>query len=84
MYNMERYCTSLYCIENPYWTRRRIKSLVVRIVLKTRIGLRRLVQYGFSIITLAWTISVYDADADLLEDTYKNIYKFWVDRTMNK
>ena len=23
MYNMERYCTSLYCIENPYWTRRR-------------------------------------------------------------
>ena len=26
------------------------------------------------IITLAWTISVYDAD--LLEDTYKNIYKF--------
>jgi hypothetical protein len=28
------------------------------------------------IITLAWTISVYDADADLLEDTYKNIYKF--------
>jgi hypothetical protein len=36
------------------------------------------------IITLAWTISVYDADADLPEDTYKNIYKFWVDRTMNK
>ena len=33
MYNMERYCTSLYYIENPYWTRR----------------LRRLVQYGFSI-----------------------------------
>ena len=28
------------------------------------------------IITLAWTISVYDAYADLLEDTYKNIYKF--------
>jgi hypothetical protein len=28
------------------------------------------------IITLAWTISVYDADADLYEDTYKNIYKF--------
>jgi hypothetical protein len=26
--------------------------------------------------TLAWTISVYDADADLLEDTYTNIYKF--------
>jgi histone H1/5 len=25
------------------------------------------------IITLAWTISVYDADADLFEDTYKNI-----------
>jgi hypothetical protein len=24
----------------------------------------------------SWTISVYDADADLLEDTYKNIYKF--------
>ena len=23
MYNMEIYCTSLYCIENPYWTRRR-------------------------------------------------------------
>ena len=23
MYTMERYCTSLYCIENPYWTRRR-------------------------------------------------------------
>ena len=23
MYNMERYCTSQYCIENPYWTRRR-------------------------------------------------------------
>ena len=23
MYHMERYCTSLYCIENPYWTRRR-------------------------------------------------------------
>ena len=22
MYNMERYCTSLYCIENPYWRRR--------------------------------------------------------------
>ena len=22
MYNMEIYCTSLYCIENPYWTRR--------------------------------------------------------------
>ena len=22
MYNMERYCTSLYCIENLYWTRR--------------------------------------------------------------
>ena len=20
MYNMERYCKSLYCIENPYWT----------------------------------------------------------------
>ena len=20
MYNMERYCTSLYCIENTYWT----------------------------------------------------------------
>ena len=20
MYNMERYCTSMYCIENPYWT----------------------------------------------------------------
>jgi hypothetical protein len=36
------------------------------------------------IITLSWTISVYDTDADLLEDTYKNIYKFWVDRTMNK
>ena len=36
------------------------------------------------IITLAWTISVYDADADLLEDTYTNIYKFGVDRTMNK
>jgi hypothetical protein len=28
------------------------------------------------IITLAWTISVYDADADLLEDTNTNIYKF--------
>ena len=28
------------------------------------------------IITLAWTISVYDADADLFEDTYTNIYKF--------
>ena len=26
MYTMERYCTSLYCIENPYWTRRRIHS----------------------------------------------------------
>jgi hypothetical protein len=25
------------------------------------------------IIALAWTISVYDADADLREDTYKNI-----------
>ena len=23
MYNMERYCASQYCIENPYWTRRR-------------------------------------------------------------
>ena len=23
MYNMEIYCTSLYCIENPYWTGRR-------------------------------------------------------------
>ena len=33
MYNMEIYCTSRYCIENPYWTRR----------------LWRLVQYGFSI-----------------------------------
>ena len=22
IYNMERYCTSPYCIENPYWTRR--------------------------------------------------------------
>ena len=22
MYNMEKYCTRLYCIENPYWTRR--------------------------------------------------------------
>ena len=32
-YNMERYCMSLYCIENPYWTRRR----------------RHQVQYGFSI-----------------------------------
>ena len=21
MYNMEKYCTRLYCIENPYWTR---------------------------------------------------------------
>ena len=28
------------------------------------------------IITLAWTISAYDAHADLREDTYKNIYKF--------
>ena len=28
------------------------------------------------IITLTWTISVYEADADLIEDTYKNIYKF--------
>jgi hypothetical protein len=27
------------------------------------------------IITLAWTISVYDVDADLLVDTYKIIYK---------
>jgi hypothetical protein len=33
MYNMERYCTRPYCIENLYWTSR----------------LRRLVQYGFSI-----------------------------------
>jgi hypothetical protein len=33
MYNMEIYCTSLYCIENPYWTRSR----------------RRRVQYRFSI-----------------------------------
>jgi hypothetical protein len=33
MYTMDRYCTSLYCIENPYWTRRR----------------SRRVQYGFSI-----------------------------------
>ena len=33
MYNMERYCTSLYCIENLYWTRLR----------------RRRVQYTFSI-----------------------------------
>ena len=24
MYNMERYCTRPYCIENPYWTRRRL------------------------------------------------------------
>ena len=32
MYNMERYCTRPYCIENPYWTRR----------------LQRLVQYGVS------------------------------------
>jgi hypothetical protein len=31
MYNMEIYCMSLYCIENPYWTR-------ICIVLKTRIG----------------------------------------------
>ena len=23
MYNMEIYCTRLYCIENPYWTRYR-------------------------------------------------------------
>ena len=23
MYNVERYCTSLYCIENPYCTRHR-------------------------------------------------------------
>ena len=23
MYNVERYCTSLYCIENPYWIGRR-------------------------------------------------------------
>jgi hypothetical protein len=28
------------------------------------------------IITLAWTISVYDADADLLEETYTNILKY--------
>jgi hypothetical protein len=33
MYTMERYCTSLYCIENPHWTR----------------CLWRRVQYGFSI-----------------------------------
>ena len=33
MYNMERYRTRPYCIENPYWTRR----------------LQHLVQYGFSI-----------------------------------
>jgi hypothetical protein len=25
MYNMEIYCTSLYCIENPYWTRRLVQ-----------------------------------------------------------
>jgi hypothetical protein len=33
MYNMEIYSTRLYCIENPYWTRRQ----------------RHLVQCGFSI-----------------------------------
>ena len=27
MYNMERYCTRPYCIENPYWTRRRRFSI---------------------------------------------------------
>jgi hypothetical protein len=32
---------------------------------------------------LICSISVYDANADLLEDTNTNIYKFWVDRTMN-
>jgi hypothetical protein len=31
---------------------------------------------GGSSRQLAWTISVYDADADLREDTYTNIYKF--------
>jgi hypothetical protein len=45
MYNMEIYCTSLYCIENPYWTRRRI--VLVRIVLKTRIGLDNNCMFNF-------------------------------------
>ena len=87
------YCSILigyYTVLCTIW-----KDIVrVCIVLKTRIG-RDAAQASSPIrvfntirttndliITLAWTISVYDAD--LLEDTYKNIYKFWVDRTMNK
>jgi hypothetical protein len=46
MYNMEIYCTCPYCIENMYCTRR----------------LRRLVQYGFSIITTGF-VSLNPAQA---------------------
>ena len=31
MYNVERYCTSLYCIENPYCTRHRREEKHVHI-----------------------------------------------------
>ena len=32
MYNMERYCTRPYCIENPHWTRCRRFSIQYRLV----------------------------------------------------
>ena len=50
MYNMERYCTSLYCIENPYWT---------RLVLKTCIGRGVSSNTGFQYNTDEYNIFPY-------------------------